>query len=157
MNQGFSTTSMFGTFFLTILLLALGGWALYAVPQAPTNYPVVATLPTAGQLEAAKPKPVPAVPEVHPRGVPVPATAPLTARALPELEQKAIYKKLAAIQTQAIRTAEKQFKEGSVDYIRLTDTETARLQTLLSSELKIPISQLEDVQSEGLINGWESE
>jgi hypothetical protein len=149
MNSGISKNNViFGTLLLTLLLLGLGGWALYAVPQAPTNYPVVATLPTAGQLEAAKPKPV----------APVETAAPKTvARALPELEQKAIYKKLAAIQTQAIRTAEKQFKEGSVDYIRLTDSETARLQTLLSSELKIPIAQLEDVQSEGLINGWESE
>ncbi len=149
MNAGSSEkNSLFATFLLTVLLLALGGWALYAVPEAPTNYPVVATLPTAGQLEAAKPKPVVPVATLVIKTVP---------RVLPELEQKAIYKKLAAIQTQAIRTAEKQFKEGSVDYIRLTDSETARLQTLLSSELKIPIAQLEDVQSEGLINGWESE
>lgn len=140
--------SIFGTFLLTILLLGFGGWSLYAVPQAPENYLVVATLPTAGQLEAAKPKPTLSV---------TPAVITTVARVLPELEQKAIYKKLAAIQSQAIRTAEKQFKEGSVDYIRLTDTETTRLQTLLSSELKIPIAQLEDVQSEGLINGWESE
>ncbi len=148
MDHPFSTASILGTLLLTALLLGVGGWALYAVPPAPENYPVVATLPTAGQLEAAKPKPVAPVETVALKTV---------ARVLPELEQKAIYKKLAAIQTQAIRTAEKQFKEGSVDYIRLTDSETARLQTLLSSELKIPIAQLEDVQSEGLINGWESE